>query len=157
MRTRELAYEDESRTVRLIIGEATALAGMKRALLTGRAQSYLDSLTGAMPNAEAEEEVEENVEDGVAFDSIAIAACTLLVRYLYPDLLAAVVEAEGLDVDMDVEAFLSLPQALTDAWQNLVYELCPAWYPFHRKDKKDADDDADAEKKARTAAASAAG
>jgi len=41
---------------------------------------------------------------------------------------------EGLDADMSVEAFLDLPEQLTDAWQNLVYELNPHWYPFRKPD-----------------------
>jgi len=41
-----------------------------------------------------------------------------------------VAEVEGLDAEMPVADFLALPQALTDAWQNVVYELNPHWYPF---------------------------
>ena len=116
---RELTYEGGGLKVRLVLGAATVLAGMKRALLQGRAQAYSD-LVGA--------------ESG-AGGSVEATARTLLARFLYPDLLACVVEAEGLNVEMSVAEFLVLPEALTDAWQNLVYALNPHWYPFQRPDE----------------------
>ena len=81
----ELTYEGNDLTVRLMLGQATVLAGMKRALLQGRANAYLDTLT------------ETNNVAG-----LDVAARQLLVRLLYPDLLACVVSAEGVDADMDV-------------------------------------------------------
>lgn len=111
--TRELTYEGGGLEVHLVIGAATVLAGMKRALLQGRVAAYLD-----------EHEPEEGIE---------ATARNLLARFLYPDLLASLVQAEGLDADMDVETFLALPEQLTDAWQNLAYELNLHWYPFRRE------------------------
>ncbi len=115
LETHELTYEGNELTVRLVLGKATVLVGMKRALLQGRANAYLDTLP--------------KTNDVAGLDA---AARQLLVRLLYPDLLACVVSAEGVDADMDVETFLALPEQLTDAWQNLVYELNPHWYPFAR-------------------------
>lgn len=115
LETRELTYAGGGLKVRLELGQATVLAGMKRALLQGRANAYLDTL---------------DATDAAA--ALDVAAQHLLVRLLYPDLLACVVSAEGLDAEMDVETFLALPEPLTDAWQNLAYELNPHWYPFAR-------------------------
>jgi len=108
---RELTYEGGGLKVRIVVGAATVLAGMKRALLQGRAQAY-------------SEQADADGVDGTAR--------VLLARFLYPDLLASLVEAEGLDAGMEVAAFMDLPEPFTDAWQNLVYELNPHWYPFER-------------------------
>ena len=119
---RELTYKGGGLNVTLVIGAATVLAGMKRALLQGRAQAY-----------------SEQADDGKGIDS---TARVILARFLYPDLLASVVEAAGLDLNMSVQEFLTLPEALTDAWQNLVYELNPHWYPFRRTDEDEAEKNA---------------
>jgi hypothetical protein len=118
---RELTYEGGGLNVKIVVGAATVLAGMKRALLQGRAQAYNDQQAG-----------EEGLE---------ATARVLLARFLYPDLLAGLVSAEGLNPEMDVAEFMALPEAFTDAWQNLTYELNPHWYPFER-------DTAEAEKNA---------
>jgi len=119
LKTRELTYEGGGLKVRLVLSEATVLMGMRRALLQGRAGAYLDTLPK---------------EDG-----IDTTARTLLVRLLYPDLLAVVIEAEGLSPELSVAEFLELPEQLTDAWQNLVYEeLNPHWYPFRRPGEDEA-------------------
>lgn len=124
LETRELTYEGGGLAVKLVVGAATVLAGMKRALLQGRVTAYLD---------------EHTPEEG-----IDATARSLLVRFLYPDLLASLVHAAGLDVEMDVETFLALPEQLTDTWQNLVYELNPHWYPFQRSDEAEAEKNAPA-------------
>ena len=114
---RELTYEGGGLTVRLVLGAATVLTGMTRALLQGRAQAYSDQVSA---------------EDG---EGLANTARVILARFLYPDLLACVVRAEGLSLEMSVAEFMELPEALTDAWQNLTYELNPHWYPFPRPDE----------------------
>lgn len=124
MPTQTLAFQSDGLDVRLVLGPATTLAGIKRAMLQGRAMAYLESHPAAPER------------------SLEAAARRIAVHYLYPDLLAAVVEAEGLDPEMEVAEFLALPQALTDAWQNQVYALNPHWYPF-----KTEEADAEAEKK----------
>jgi len=131
--TRTLTYQDEALDVTLELGAATTLAGVRRALLQGRALAYLD--------------------EGAAEAGLAATARRIVVQYLYPDLLAAVVEAEGLDPEMPVADFLALPEALTDLWQNLVYDLNPHWYPFRRPDEPEDE----AEKKGVTPASDSAG
>ncbi|HNT74400.1 MAG TPA: hypothetical protein PKH77_05205 [Anaerolineae bacterium] len=121
--TRRLSYQDAELDVTLELGAATTLAGVKRAMFQGRALAYLDE--GIPPAGEAR-----------AVSSLEVAARRIVVQYLYPDLLAAVVAAEGLDPEMSVADFLALPEALTDPWQNLVYDLNPHWYPFQRPEDK---------------------
>jgi len=127
---RELTYQDDQHDVVLVIEEATALSAMKRAIYQGRAQAHIEALEARVS------------EEGASFagGTVGIQAQNIVAGVLYPDCLAAVAEAQGLDPDMDVPTFLSLPQGLTDAWQNLVYELNPHWYPFHSDaEKKDAE------------------
>ena len=126
LKTQELIYQDEELTVRLVLGAASVLAGMKRAILSGRATAFLES--------------QESQAAGTA--SVAATARNLIAQTLYPDCLAAIVEAEGLDAEMDVAAFLQLPEELTDTWQNAVYDLNPHWYPFRRnaEDEEQADE-----------------
>ena len=85
MPTREIVYQDEALTVHLVVRAATALDGMQRALFQGKAAAYIAAL------------------DDEDTGEINSTARRLLANFLYPDLLAAVVEAEGLDVEMDVE------------------------------------------------------
>lgn len=126
MPTKTLTYQDDGLNVTLVLGAATALSGIKRAMLQGRAAAHLDEIPVAAERA------------------LEVTALRIVVQYLYPDLLAAVVAAEGLDPEMGVSDFLALPQALTDAWQNQVYALNPHWYPFK---KEDGESDPEAEKK----------
>ena len=121
--TREIVYEDETSVVHLVVRAATALDGMQRALLQGRAAAYIAAL------------------DDEDTGEIAGTARRLLANFLYPDLLAVVTGADGLDVEMDVATFLDLPEGLTDAWQNAVYELNPHWYPFRREDEDETEAD----------------
>lgn len=121
---RELTYEGGGLTVKLTLRAATVLDGMRRALLQGRAASYLD----AQPENEA--------------NGLDMTARGLLVRILYPDLLACVVTASGIDQDMQPGEFLDLPEPFTDAWQNLVYELNPHWYPFRRESEAETEKNA---------------
>lgn len=123
MPTKTLTYQAEGHDVQLVLGSATTLSGIKRAMLQGRALAYLDG--NPMPER-----------------ALEAAALRIAVQYLYPDLLAAVVEAKGVNPEMAVAEFLALPQALTDAWQNQVYALNPHWYPFKQNEA-----DPEAEKK----------
>lgn len=135
MPTRTLTYQDEAHAIALTLGPDTVLAGVKRALLQGRAVAYIEALPA----------------DGAT--TVDQAAQRLIAQYIYPDLLACVVAAEGLDPEMGVADFLALPQGLTDAWQNLAYELIPQWYPFQTAD---AEAPAEAEKKGVTPSADSA-
>lgn len=137
MKTKTLSFKDDQVDIDLVITEATAVTSMKRAILAGRAQAYVEQM---------ETRIAEEGADAVG-GLVTAEAQSLLARILYPDLLAAVTEASGLDPDLPVADFMSLPQKLTDAWQNLVYELNPHWYSFRRQadeseeeQKKDEDE-----------------
>jgi len=134
-KSRTIEYGEGDHVVKLVIVEATAMTAMKRAIYGGRAQAFIDKLQS--------DENEEGNDSEV--DSVALSAAAILARIAYPDCLAATKEISGLPQDMPIEDFLDLPQELTDAWQNVVYELNPHWYPFQEKDegqdeKKEADD-----------------
>ena len=113
MQRRTVEYTSGDTEVRIVVSEATALAGMKRAILRGRVDAYLGAVRGN--------------DESASVDTIALE---LMARVVYPDLLACTVEADGIDLDaLDVGAFCELPDALVDAWEAAVYELNPHWLP----------------------------
>jgi len=151
MPTREVTYRDEENglDVRIVVRTATAMDGMVRALLQNRAEEYIQSLTtlDGVPRIEgADDEATDDAPAEVAPVSVRIVAARMMARFLYSDLLAVVVEAEGIDTEMDVETFMLLPEQLTDVWQNVVYELNPHWYPFVRPEEPKPEDDAKGKK-----------
>lgn len=102
------------------------MTGMKRALLRGQANAYLRAL---------DEEAGDGDSDTTSVDALATV---LLARVVYPDLVACVVEAKGLDVsELDVAAFSELPDSLVDAWEAAVYELNPHWLPSASADEEE--------------------
>jgi len=128
MQTRTVAYESGETKIVLEVREATALTGMKRALLRGRADAYLQALSG-------ESDEESSAENNSALD---VMAATLMARVVYPDLVACVVSAEGLDVaTLDIAGFCDLPDSLVDAWEAAVYDLNPHWLP--RSDEEETE------------------
>lgn len=119
LKTAEITGILEGEPVRLTLQEASVLTGMKRAILAERARAQVQ---------------EVRLGDGVGD-----VAVLLLANYTYPDLLAATVAAEGLDVaTMTLADFLALPQELVDAWLVGVYALCPHWAPGHKPDTAEA-------------------
>lgn len=110
-KTSEVVGNLDGEDVRLVVQEPTVLTGMRRAILTGRALDAVEALG--------------EVDDGVG--SIALM---LVARYTYPDVIAATVDADGLDVEnLSLADFMNLPQLLVDAWLVAVYEICPHWRP----------------------------
>jgi hypothetical protein len=119
--------------VRIVVQAATVLSGMRRAILADRVSTELDAR-------------------GLGSSSLDVAVL-LVARFTYPDLLAAVVESEGINTDdMSLDDFLNLPQALVDAWLVAVYELCPHWSP--RSLHSEAEAAAEKKKEAKGSAAS---
>lgn len=113
LKTAEITGVLDDQPVKLIIQEASVLTGMKRAILAERARARV-------------------AEMGLA-DGAGDVAVLLLANYTYPDLVAATVQADGLDVaGLTLDAFLELPQELVDAWLVGVYALCPHWAPGHK-------------------------
>ena len=56
--------------------------------------------------------------------------------YVYPDLIAATVKAEGIEWPLDFEGFLALPDGLAAKWESAVYDLNPHWLPQPLEDSK---------------------
>jgi len=73
-------------------------------------------------------------------DQAGDVAVLLLANYTYPDLVAATVAAEGLDVGaLTLADFLALPQEFVDAWLVGVYALCPHWAPGRKPETAEAE------------------
>ncbi|MFH1555138.1 MAG: hypothetical protein ABII76_09785 [Pseudomonadota bacterium] len=89
--------------VRIVVTEAHALEGMKRARLAA--------------HAERENEHEEDVDRAI------------LHMLVYPPLIAATVEAEGIPWPLTFEQFLELPDTLMRPWEDAVFGLNPHWIP----------------------------
>ncbi len=127
--------EIDGAAVRLVLQAATVLSGMRRAILAERVSEQLAKI-----------DMEKQIG----------AVATLLVgRFTYPDLIAAVVESEGMDVDsLSLDEFLNLPQEFVDNWLVAVYDLCPHWSPKQAAATVDA---AEAEKKDAASSSSGSG
>lgn len=111
MKTEEVRFEDEDLglDVRLVVSQATVLMGMKRSRIKREGL-----------NAK-EEDLDRH----------------LLRVYTFPDLIAATVEIEGLDLDFEV--FLALPDTLVALWEEAVYRLNSHWLPAPETDEESTD------------------
>lgn len=142
--------EGEATIIRLIVGQATVLMGMKRAVLQGSAESWVASrrakvLTDIAAQDDDSADDDPTAGNGHSPEILTLMAGSLAARILYPDLIACVVEADGLDVEaLTVDAFLELPDRLINAWDAVVYELNPHWLPGPRAE---TGEEANAEKK----------
>jgi hypothetical protein len=128
MKTRVVEYKDGEREIRLVVSEANVLVGMRRAVLGGTAAAYMKART------EPDEEGE-----AATLSRLEATALGMTVSWLYPMVVAATVEAEGLDVDgLGVEEFIALPEPLTNAWSDAVLDLNPHW-AVSQKDEGEAE------------------
>jgi hypothetical protein len=105
--TEQVTYHRDSLSITLEIGSATALMGMERSLLRGEA----DKAAGEP------------------------RAAQVLHRYLYPDLVACVVKAEGLPWPPSFEAFSQLPDELVARWERGCYAANPHWQPGYQDEE----------------------
>ncbi len=119
--TRTVEFKDAGHDIRLVVREATALDGMKRTVLQGRAERYIkeSSLAG-----------------------LAGGAAVVMARYAYPALIAATVQAEGLDIEMDIDTFLELPEQFFWIWSEAVFDLNPHWSPYETSSSQEAEKNA---------------
>lgn len=121
--------------IKLVVSEATVFVGMRRAVLQGRAESWVALRREAIVGDEVDEVDEVDEADEADINDVRpgfldLMAGSLAARILYPDLVACVTEAEGLSPDtLSVDGFLALPEQLTQAWETAVYELNPHWLP----------------------------
>lgn len=58
----------------------------------------------------------------------------LLRSMVYPDLIAATIEAEGVEWPLGFDAYLELPETLGVEWEEAVYRLNPHWIPPEKKE-----------------------
>jgi len=155
MQTKTVEYQDGDRAYRLVVTEATALVGLKRTLLRGSGMAWARQYRtggpapvdapggadaeGATQTAEvagvAEEEAGEAGGEGEGAksdgrDPLTVSAACIMAQVIYPDLVAATTESEGLDVGrLAIEEFLGLDERLVGAWEEAVYDLNPHWLP----------------------------
>jgi len=92
--------------IAITVGVASILMGMQRSIAKGEAF-----------RACKEGEVEP--------------ARRILAIVTYPDLIASVVEVDGIPWPLAFEQFLELPEILVTTWEEATYRLNPHWLPGH--------------------------
>ena len=102
-----LTYRKNDLDITLEIAPATALMGMERSLLRGQADQVADEPQAAR----------------------------VLHRFLYPDLVACVIKAEGLEWPPTFEAFAALPDDLVARWERMCYATNPHWEPGYQDEE----------------------
>lgn len=104
-------------TYRVVVGEATAKAGMIRSVLAANALEEENAL-GTPGTIEA-------------------SARRIMHIVLYPALVAAVVEHSGFDKwPLDFNEFCELPESFVIEWEEATYALNPHWLPRNQEAKK---------------------
>jgi hypothetical protein len=119
MQTETVSYQVDGYDVSLTVSEATVLVGMRRTRL---------KLAG--------DKAERERAKDYGYD----ADRHLLRATIYPDLIAATVEARGLAWPLEFEEFLGLPEQLWVAWEQAVYRLNPHWLPSPEQSREKKDD-----------------
>jgi hypothetical protein len=98
--------------IRLVVRSASVSVGLLRTLLTEQARK--------------EEAARGDMADG---DTVELSR-RILHTMIYPSLIAAVVEHEGIDPwPPTFEQFAEFPEQLEAKWEKAVYELNPHWLP----------------------------
>lgn len=131
--------EKRSPDIRIVVRNANALVGITRAILQGMAENWL-TIHGYGEAGEAGAEASEAEADeagGAEAEAKAkerpvsprVIAARIMARVVYPDLVATIEDAQGVDPDMSIDEFLDLPDGLTGPWQDAVYELNAHWLP----------------------------
>lgn len=120
--TRTIHYGEGKQEITITVSAASALMGMRRAVLRGTGDAFLDSVMDK-PAATAA----PAVAGGMA--QLDITAYLLVVRFQYPDLQAVVVRATGIELPLSPQEFCELPVGLVDVWDEAVYALNPHWLP----------------------------
>lgn len=94
--------------VTFVVRELNVIRGMRRDVM----------------RREAREKYGEVAESNSALYFLAVVT--------YPDVVTAVVEADGMDWPPSFEEFCELPESLVDALTPAAQELNPHWYPQER-------------------------
>jgi len=126
MKSATISYKDDSYDVEITIRQATVLDGMKRAIL--EIEATAESLELDL--------VEEKHVGYLRF----------MISEVYPSCLASVESIENgedakkkLSKDMSFDEFASLPDALFQQWQKVVYKLNPHWV-YRRVETKEGEE-----------------
>lgn len=108
---KSVEYKDDELDIRLIISRADVTIGMERSLLISRAE----------PLAPLKEDASE-------LDVMRHEAQVYARSFLYPSLIASVVEHEGFDHwPVTPEEFTALPEPFVIDWESATFELNPHW------------------------------
>jgi hypothetical protein len=110
VQTREVNYQDESMTVRLVVRPANTQIGMLRTLL--------------IDTARQEERARGELQEG----DLNELSRRILHTIVYPALIAATIEHEGFETwPLPFDQFIELPEPLEAAWEEAAYALNPHW------------------------------
>ena len=99
----------EDGDITITVGVASILMGMQRSIAKGEA--YRASQVGEVDPAQR-----------------------ILAIVTYPDLVASVVEVNGIPWPLAFEDFLELPEVLVTRWEEAAYRLNPHWLPGYDKE-----------------------
>ena len=124
MRSEKVTYTDDNYDVVISVRQATVLDGMRRAILDIEA------------SAESLDLVEEKHAGYLRF----------MVSEVYPSCMASIESIENgedaekkLSKEMSFDDFASLPDALFQQWQKVVYDLNPHWV-YRRPETKQGEE-----------------
>lgn len=126
MQTKTVTHADPE--LQAIVSEATALMGMRRNILISRAIAAI------------RDEWDPKEKDEPS--SVEVMAQHFLRRYVYPNCLACLVEAQGFSPDLSFEEFGDLPDPFVAEWENMALLLNPHW-----RLQADEEDEEEAKKK----------
>ena len=106
--TEAVEYND----ITITVGAASILMGMQRSIAKGEA--FRASKEGKIEPARR-----------------------VLAIVTYPDLVASVVEADGIPWPLEFEDFLELPEVLVTKWEEATYRLNPHWLPGYDEEAEE--------------------
>lgn len=132
-------YAEKPLQVELECAPANALTGMKRALLTRNGGAWFRAKMA--PNGASGDDADDDAMMVPA--GLEVEALLFLARVTYPDLVAGVKVATGLDLDtFTLDEFIEIPEPLLAAWEEITYRANPHWLA-----QDDVNDDADTQEK----------
>jgi len=124
MRSEKVSYRDDNYDVVVTVRQATVLDGMRRAIL----------------------EIEASAESLVVVEEKHAGYLRFMISEVYPSCMASIESIENgedakkkLSKEMSFDEFASLPDALFQQWQKVVYELNLHWV-YRRPETKQGEE-----------------
>ena len=124
MKSATVVYEDDNYDVEITVRQATVLDGMRRAIL----------------------EIEASAESLVVVEEKHAGYLRFMISEVYPSCMASIESIENgedakkkLSKEMSFDEFASLPDALFQQWQKVVYELNLHWV-YRRPETKQGEE-----------------